>query len=325
MKIHKFLSIAIAFFTGLLLVLASCIQQPETPLRIGFNVWPGYEPMFLAKDLNYYQKAAIELIDYPSASALIQAYRNGEIQGGGLTLDETLLLAETDPTVKVILFLDSSFGADVILGKPEIKSLKDLKGKKVGVESGALGGFVISRALNKVNLSPQDVQIVSLGVSEHEQAYKQGNIDAVVTFEPTKSKLLSVGAKILFDSSQIPGEILDVLVINDQALIKQKNQLKTLLNAWFKALDYIQKNPEYAAQKMAIREGVTPAKFTQSLKGLKLPNLEENKNILGKKDQNALEKVRQLGEFMTKQKLRQKNLDPSTLFDDTIVNNVQVN
>ena len=82
---------------------------------------------------------------------------------------------------------DISNGADVILAKPEIQSLKDLKGRRVGVDSTALGAFVITRALGQVGLSPKDIEIVSLGVSEQERAFKQGIVDAVVTFEPVRS------------------------------------------------------------------------------------------------------------------------------------------
>ena len=126
-------------------------------------------------------------LSYPSSSEVIRAYRNGDLEAVAITIDETFLLAETQPNIRIVLVTDISNGADVILAKPEIQSLKDLKGRRVGVESTALGAFVITRALGQVGLSPKDIEIVSLGVSEQERAFKQGIVDAVVTFEPVRS------------------------------------------------------------------------------------------------------------------------------------------
>ena len=67
-------------------------------------------------------------------------------------------------------------------------------------------------------MSPKDIKIVFLGVSEHERAFKNGKVDAVVTFGSARTKLLAAGAKQLFDSSQIPGEIVDVLIVSEDVI-----------------------------------------------------------------------------------------------------------
>ncbi|MDY6897430.1 MAG: ABC transporter substrate-binding protein [Cyanobacteriota bacterium] len=311
---------------GLLLVssLAGCIQNPQDPLRLGYLVWPGYESFYLARDLKYYKDTQIRLVDYPSASELIRAFRNKNLEAVTLTLYEALLVAETQSDARIILVLDSSNGADAILAKSKIKTLSDIKGKRIGVESGALGAFVLTRALEKVNLKPKDVQIASLGVSEHEQAFKKGKVDAVVTFEPTRSKLLADGANLLFDSSQIPGEILDVLVIREELLKKQSSATQALLDGYFSALNYLKENPQDAARRIAPREGVTPQQFLKSLEGLVIHDLEENKRILDKTDTVSSNKVRKVSQFMFENKLLIKQIDPTSLFEDSIVKKVNI-
>lgn len=315
-----------SFMAGLLLVsaLAGCIQNPPDPLRVGFLVWPGYETLFLARDLGHYKETPIRLVDYPSASELIRGFRNKNLEAVTLTLYEALLVAETEPDVRIVLILDSSNGADVVLAKPQIKTLLDIKGRRVGVESGALGAFVLTRALEKVDLMPKDVQIVSLGVSEHEQAFKQGKVDAVVTFEPTRSKLLADGANLLFDSSEIPGEILDVLVVREELLNKQPFAVQDLLDGYFSALNYLKENPQDAARRIAPREGVTPNQFLKSLEGLVIHNLEENKQILGKADIVSSKKVQKVSHFMVENKLLNKQIDPTSLFEDSFVKKVNI-
>ncbi|MFB2938097.1 ABC transporter substrate-binding protein [Aerosakkonemataceae cyanobacterium BLCC-F154] len=323
MKRRHLLIIGLGITSYLLPISIGCAQAPINPLRVGANVWPGYEPLFLAKNLGYYQGSAIELRNYPSATEISQAFRNGDIEVAALTMDETLLLAQTNPDIRVILITDFSNGADVLMSKPEIKTLQNLKGKKIGVESNAVGGYLLSRVLDKAGLLLTDIQVVSLGVSEHEQAYKQNLIDAVVTFEPVRSKLLEAGAKILFDSSQIPQEIIDVLVVREPILIQRQADLKVLLEGWFRALNYNQQNPLDAAQQMAIRQQVTPEQFIASLKLLTIPDRQKNLELLSKTDRSLLENTQRLLTVMLDKKLLERSIPLEPLLNEKIIKTIK--
>jgi NitT/TauT family transport system substrate-binding protein len=219
---------------------------------------------------------------------------------------------------------DISNGGDAIVAKPEIKKLQDLKGRRVGVESTALGAFELSRALEQVGMTPKDVKIVSLLVSQDEQAFKQGSIDAIVTYEPTVSKLRAMGANLLFDSSQIPGEVLDILAMRESVVTKQPATAQALTTGWFRALDYLQKHPSDAARRMASHEGVTPLQFLKSLNSIRIPDVESNQKILGKTDAASIEAVSRLAKFMGKKNLLKKSVDPTSVFDARLVDNVDV-
>ncbi len=318
MKLHKQFFL-FASTICLLAMLGSCMQTPPLPLRVGANVWPGYESLYLARDLGYYDNSSIQLVDYPSATEVSRALRNGHLEVAALTLDETLALAETNPDIRVVLITDVSAGGDAIITKSDIETLAEVKGQKVGVESTALGAFVITRALAQVGLSPQDVEIVSLGVSEHEKAFEQGTVDAVVTFEPVRSNLLAAGANLVFDSTQIPGEIVDVLVVSKTVLENQEKTLDVLVQGWFRALDYLHKNPQDAAERMAPREGVDPEQFLASLELLHIPNLKENQDLLGKTDPTLLNVTRKLSELMIEKELLQRELETASLLDNRLV------
>jgi NitT/TauT family transport system substrate-binding protein len=320
-KLKSFM-LGIATVTLCTVILASCTKA-EPPLRVGANVWPGYETLYLARSLGYYDNTPIRLVDYPSGTEEVRAYRNGEIEAAGISIDQALVLAATNPDVKIVVVMDFSNGGDVILGKPEIPNLQGLKNRPVGVESTALGAFIITRALEQKGMSPKDIKIVSLGVSEHERAFKDGKVDAVVTFGYARTKLLAVGAKQLFDSSQIPGEIVDVLIVRDDVINKQPKALQALVDGRFRALDYLTKNPQDAASRMAPRTGVTPEQFLESLKGLSSPNLEENQKLLGKTDPSLLNGVKRLSQVMLENKLLPKAVNPAPLLDDRLVKKVK--
>ncbi len=301
------------------IALTNCTSPKESLLRIATNLWPGYETLYLARHLGYYDNTPIKLIDYPSGTEEVRAYRNQEVEGAGLSIDQALVLAATHKNVRIIAVMDFSSGADVILGKPNISNIKALKGKRVGIESTALGSFFIARALEKNGMTPKDIQIVSLDFSEHERAFNEGRVDAIVTFGPPGAKLLAAGAKLLFDSSQIPGEIVDTLVVNTEAIANNSSAVQTLVTARFRALDYLNKNPQDAASRIAKRTKVTPEQILDAFKGMQQPNLQENQKLLDQTDPSLVNGMKRLVQVMVENKLMAKAIDPTTIFDARFV------
>lgn len=319
MKNQRFLRFGLGAIACLFIIFFGCTPTPETPLRVGINIWPGYEPLFLAQSLEYYDDFPVELKDYPSSTEASQALRNGDIEVAGLTMDETLLLAQTNPDVRVILITDFSNGADVLMAKPEIETIEDLKGKKIGLESNALGGYVLTRILENANLSLEDIEVVSLGVSEHEEAYKQNLVDAVITFEPVRSNLLKEGATILFDSTQIPKEIVDVLVTSQDTIDNRPEALEKLVKGWFRSLEYNSENQQAAAEVMAVREQINPEQFIESLELLIIPDLETNIALLSKNDPSLIDSVEQLQKVMLNERLLSQEVSLEPLFSPQII------
>jgi len=312
-------AIALTLFTASLIVLTSCAQEPPPPLRVGTVVWTGYDNLYVAKELGYYNSTPIRLVNYSSVADQIRAFQNGELEAVALTMGDALVLSENISDLRTVLVLDSSFGADVVLAKPAIKYLSELKGKRVGVEASGLGAFMLARTLESVKLTPKDVQIVSVGGSEHEQAFKQGTIDAVITYEPTRSHLLASGATILFDSTQIPGEVVDVMVVRNETLTQRGPVLQDLINGWFRAHTYAQKNPQDAARKVAGRNNLSPDQILQALKGIQIPSLEENQVLLGKTKPTLINATKKLTTVMVQGNFLKKPADASSMLDDRLV------
>ncbi|GJL53373.1 MAG: hypothetical protein NPIRA02_05050 [Nitrospirales bacterium] len=270
---------------GLLLLftlsgLGACFQQPAPPLRLGTNVWIGYEPLYLARDLKYFKPNSVRLVEYLSASEVIRAFRNQALEAAALTLDETLLLLESQVPVQVFLVASISYGGDVIMGSPDIAVFPSLVGKRVGVEASALGAYFLSRALEKHGLSLTDITVVSLEAGEHVAAYKAGKVDALVTFEPVRSQLLALGAHELFTSRDIPGEIVNVLVVNQSYFAEHPKNVRRVVRGWFRAIDYFTAHPHDAASRMQKRLKILPQDALKSYRGFRLPSLEENQKLL---------------------------------------------
>jgi len=297
--------------------LLSCTENSPAPLRIGTNVWLGYEPLYLAREKNYFNQDKIRLVEFSSASQVIQAYRNELIDAAALTLDEVLLLLENGEKFTIVLVMDISNGGDAIVSQSNIKSLTQLKGKRIGVENNALGAYVITRALEISKIDPRNVNIIKVDINEQGKAFTENKVDAVVTFDPVLSKLTKQGGNIIFDSKQMPGEIVDVLIVRNQYIKQHRNNVQTLLDAWYKSLDYKDKAPEKAAQTLGKRSQLSVKETLAAYKGLKLPSQEENISFLLGDSPKLLATAQKLTKTMINQNLIKKNINPSELFNDS--------
>lgn len=297
----------------LVLALGVPLVHADGPLRLGTNVWPGYEPLYLARELGYLGEGSVRLVEYLSASEVLRAFRNQSLEAAALTLDEVLVLLQNGIPVQIFLVTDVSHGGDVILARPEITRFEQLAGKRVGVEGGALGGYVLSRALDRHGLALDAIDIVHLEVHEHAAAYEAGRVDAVVTFEPVRTRLLAAGAKEVFSSREIPGEIVDVLVVHRRYASSHGDALEHLVQGWFQALVHLEQDPRDAARRMSERLRISPEAVLASYDGLGLPSREENLTLLEGPSASLLPVARRLEQLMLKMQLLSSPVDLNPL------------
>ncbi|MCU7835409.1 MAG: ABC transporter substrate-binding protein [gamma proteobacterium symbiont of Taylorina sp.] len=305
----------LSLFLIFLLILSSCSYQPE-PFRVGTDIWIGYEPLYLADNLGYYKETPIRLVTMHNASEVSHALRSGMLEVAALTLDEALSIKQDGFDIKIILVMDISNGGDVLISNQQLTTLADLRGKRVGVDSGAVGAVMLDAVLKAANLIIDDIKLVHLTVDQHEKAYKDGLIDAVVTFEPVRTKLISVGAHVLFDSSQISGRIVDVLVTTSTIASVHKENLDKLISGHFQALKYLQKNRLKAAQKMVIRQGISAEEIVKSYQGIVIPDLAKNHQLLRHGSPELKSSAKQLTKLMLKERLLSKPVILDEMFDN---------
>ncbi|MEJ8821217.1 ABC transporter substrate-binding protein [Variovorax humicola] len=283
--------------------LTGCNRASEPTLRIGTNVWVGSEPLYLARELGYLEPKAVQLVEYPSASEVLRAFRNEAIDGMVISLDELFGLAVDGMQPRVVLVVDVSNGADVVVGSANMKTMKDLEGKRVAVESGALGAFVLSRALALNGMAANDVKVVHMESNEQPGAFEKGQVDGAVTFDPYRLQFLQAGARTLFDSTLIPGEIVDLMAVRASVLQKQPAAVQSVLAGWFKSIDYLEREPADAARRMGIRQQTSGEQYLAALKGLHIPSRAENLRMLGGDNPELVSTGRRLMNLMLEAKL----------------------
>lgn len=260
---------------GILLFIAGCGGEPKPPLRVGINAWPGYEFLFLAQEKGFYRDEGVEvrILEFNSLSDARRAYERGQIDGFGTTVIEVLQAREfSKRSPQIVQIVDSSDGADMVITQTAIKNAASLRGKRVGVELGSLGVYILARCLDKHGLKLGDVTTISSDQMSMEKDFLDGTIDAIVTYPPTSIKLLnSQKAHPFFTTAEIPGEVVDVIAIEEEVTRRRSGDVAKLIRAYHRAVDYSKQNPGDAYKIMATREGLTPDEFAAALKdGIRL-------------------------------------------------------
>jgi NitT/TauT family transport system substrate-binding protein len=283
-----------------LIWLGGCSPTPELPLRVGTLPWPGYESLHLAQSLSYFDPARIRLTDMSNSSQILQAIRNGTLDASFSTLDEALGLIQDGVDLRVLMVMDVSNGADVVMVR---SGIVNLRGKRVGVENTAVGALMLDAALEASGVNSKDIKLIGATIDEHLDLYKSRKVDALVTFEPVRSELLKQGAHILFDSSQIPGRILDVMIVRTDKMAEHAQALKELIAAHFRALNYQARDPQDAAKRIAPYLGVSEADVSAQYDGIKIPSLAENYSLLSGSQPKLTATAADLADLMLNHKL----------------------
>lgn len=303
----------------LLWQLAACSKYPDKPLSVGSNRWPGYETLYLARDSGWLDPKHIRLVELPNATDVVSAIRNGFLDGGGLTLDEVLSLQQDGIEMRVVLAMDFSAGGDALLAQPTITRLNQLRGKRIGVESSAVGAVMLDAALDQGGLLVTDVVVVPMTVEEHEDAFRLKQVDAVVTFEPVLTRLRRDGAKVLTDSRTIPGRIVDVMAFRKDSLDHRLQAVRHLVEGHFQAIQLLKDQPQEAAAKIAPRLKMSVEEVLDSYRGLVLPNRQENRNMLSGSTSALRLRAENLARLMLDKGLLQRMPDVASMVDDRAV------
>ncbi|PKO46973.1 MAG: nitrate ABC transporter substrate-binding protein [Betaproteobacteria bacterium HGW-Betaproteobacteria-22] len=286
------------------------------PVSIAANVWLGYEPMFLARSEGWLDSQQVHILETASATQSIQALMAGKVDAAALTLDETLKVCEMGLPVTIVMVFNISAGADKLLAIPEIVDLASLKGKRLGYEPSSAGEVMLAEVLNRAQLGRQDLKLHAIPVNQHHEAWHEKKVDAIITYEPTATHLLADGAHSIFDTTQIPNLIIDVLAVRTDRLNHYyAKSIKHLIAAHFKALRHLQHNPNDAAYRMAAHLQLNHSEVLAAYRGLVLPDLLLNHRLMAKAPVELLVSAEHLADIMLNYQLLQKTQDLSALID----------
>jgi NitT/TauT family transport system substrate-binding protein len=280
-------SLGTVFGLALSFALAAVRPLAAAPLTIGYSDWPGYVAWQVAIDKGWLKEAGLDVtfqwFDY---SASLDAFSAGKIDSVLTTNGDTLVTGGGGTKGIMIMLTDFSNGNDMIVGKPGIKSLKDLKGKKIGIEVGLVEHLLLLHGLDQAGMKEKDVKLVNTKTNDTPQVLASGQVDAIGAWQPNSGMAMKQlpGSKPVYTSEQAPGLIYDVLTVNPTVLSARKAEWQKLVKLWDKVVHYINdpKTQDDAVKIMSARTGVSPEEYKPLLKGTKLLDLAEGKKVYAK-------------------------------------------
>ena len=255
------------------------IEEDPVSIRIGVTQWPGFEYLFIAEEQEFFKQENlnIELVELSSLAEIRRAFEREKIDGMATTLVEVLEAYKYSGQIaQPVLVTDYSKGADEILAARYIKHVKDLKGKKIGIEAGSMSAFIAYCALELNGIDPSEVILVPMEQYKLSKALKTGSVDAITSYPPLSivvKKQLDVN--VIFDSSQIPQVLVDVVAINKNILTKHPKLQYSIRKVWKRTLDYVNDHPNDAYTSLVERLRISVEEFKDSMKLIQLVNSDE--------------------------------------------------
>ena len=264
----------------LLLLAALAPQNGRAAERSSFNVawsiYVGWMPWDYADRSGILNKWAtkygikVKLTQVNDYVESINQYTAGTFDACAMTnMDMLTIPAAGGVDSTALITGDFSNGNDGVVLKGKGKKLEDIKGQKVNLVELSVSHYLLVRALGSIGLRERDLKIINTSDADIVAAFATPASTAVVAWKPQLSEVLaSPDAQLVFDSSRIPGEIMDLMVVNTATLTANPKLGKALVGAWYETLSLMLKNDaagQAAQAAMAKASGTNPGGFASQL------------------------------------------------------------
>ncbi|MEM9028813.1 MAG: putative urea ABC transporter substrate-binding protein [Pseudomonadota bacterium] len=223
----------------------------KTDFKVCWSIYVGWMPWGHIQESGIMKKWAdkygisVEIVQINDYVESINQYTAGAYDGCSMTnMDALSIPAGGGVDTTALIIGDYSNGNDGIVLKGKTK-LADIKGQKVNLVELSVSHYLLVRALDGVGLSEKDITVVNTSDADLVAAYKTADVTAVVTWNPLLSEIKGMPESTkVFDSSQTPGEIIDVMMVNTETLKANPNFGKALVGAWYEMMAIMSKDDE---------------------------------------------------------------------------------
>ena len=283
----KLFSLILIFILSLVL-LSGCVSENEgnekSKFRIGNVTWVGFAPLYLAEEKGFFDEQGIDIeIEMIEDSALRRAALASKRVDAIVDAVDVLVIERAQGIKgKAVTVLDLSAGGDGIITVDSINSVQDFKGKEIAVQIDTPSESMLLYLLKKNGLTANDVKILPMEAGAAGAAFVSGQVDIAVTWEPWLSKASERGnGKVFVSTREEKGLIVDLLTVHEDVLSSRPEDVKKVLRAWFKAIDFWKKNPAEANEIMAKYYDLPSEEFAEIISGVEWLSLSETREFFG--------------------------------------------
>ena len=255
---------------------APTAQAAPKTFKLCWSIFAGWMPWGYAAEQGIVKKWAdkygidIQVQEVPDYVGSIERYSAGQFDACSMTnMDALTIPAAAGKDSTALIIGDFSKGADAVLLRGSGKRIQDLKGKSVLLVENSVSHYLLSRALEWALLEESDVTIINVSDTEIADAFLAGKGDAVITWNPILAEIRrKTQDSQVFSSNLIPGEILDLTVVDSQTLAQHPEFGRALTGAWFETqrlLGLPTPAGREARARMAAAADTTPEDFDAQL------------------------------------------------------------
>ena len=306
---------------------AAVSTAASKPLIIPYNEFPSSMVWQLAIEKGWIKESGVNVKfeyfgDYVAA---IEAFLAKKLDANIVANGDNFMLSSGGTKGMIILAMDYSSGTDVIVAKPCIHSLLDLKGKTVAFEKGLVSNLLFDTAVEDSHLSKKDFKIMNASTSQLSQVFVSPEVSAVVLWQPMANQALKAvsGSSVIYSSKEKPGLIYDTLSVDMQTLQTRRDDWKKLIVVWDKAVNYLNdpKTKNDAIAIMAKKAGIPVDEFTKMVDGVHILTLAENKKLMQKSNElsSLYGSSYNVNQFNLDNKVYEKTVDVDSLIYSDLV------
>ncbi len=272
-----------AFLAALTLALALGSLAPaqdkpprQQPVRVAWSVWTGWMPFKVMEKEGLLARRArelgveVELVEFKGYMDSVTAFASEKVDACAMTSMEALQPASNGVRTVAVIANDTSNGGDGVLVRKGMK-IDDLRGRKVLLEQFSVSHYLLARALSEHGIAESEVTIVNIPGDEAGKSFlTDDTVTAVTTWNPHLFLATESGkGEVIFDSSNIPGEIIDLLVFNEKTVKGNPRAVEAVVLAWYDAVGMMNdpSQRDRIVAMMADGAGASKDEFEKMLKG----------------------------------------------------------
>jgi len=297
-------------------------QASHFTIQVGIDLWPGYYPVILAKELGIFKKYNLDVnIILPEhTDNMLGDFVSGKLDVVCVAMGDAFTLLARDPDLRVVWVSDESAGGDALLSLKSLNSPNNTKPIKIGTNLLGFGEIFIERYLASASISKDNVVLVQQDSAQALAYLRDGIVDIAHAWEPYVTEVTQyLKSRIIFDSSQTPGLIPDTVLFNGKFRKNHPLQGKRFIAAWLEATQWWLNNREQGDAMLDSYLVVMPGSI--NLKDVKLYTGDNNKRAFTKADDmSSLYFVAQIySDFFYKNGVLKKNINPESLLDSSFL------
>ena len=283
------------------LLISTCAHaDSKDSFKIAWSIYAGWMPWDYAASSGIMKKWAdkygikVDIVQINDYVESINQYTAGEFDGCVMTNMDALTIPAVGGVDSTSLIVgDFSNGNDGIVLKGKDKKLTDLKGQKVNLVELSVSHYLLTRALSKNGLSEKDLTVVNTSDADMVATFNSEDVTSAVTWNPLLSEIAALpDTTKVFDSSETPGEIIDLMVVNTETLKDNPKFGKALAGAWYEIMGLMKKGDKDALTAMAKAAGTDLEGYKKQLETTKM--FYEPKDALAFNDSAELPKTMEM-------------------------------